>query len=53
MSGRFKGESAVLEKSITDPEKSISRRKIVFIKRDNTVEDADPDYDQVLSSYYL
>ena len=54
MSGRFKGESTVLEKSLTDPEKSISRRKIVFIKRDDTVEDAvDPDYDQVLSSYYL
>lgn len=54
MSGRGKGESGGLEKGLSDPEKSLSRRKIVFIKRDNTIEDVlDPDYDQVLSSYYL
>lgn len=53
LDGQLKGACHTLEKGQIDQEKAVSRRKVVFIRRENTTEDLDPDYDQVLSSYYL
>jgi len=53
MERNFKGNCTLPEKGEIDIEKVISRRKVVFERRENTVEDVDPDYDQVVSSYYL
>jgi len=53
MDGSFKGNCTLPEKGKIDAEKAVSRRKVVFVRRENTMEDVDPDYDQVVSSYYL